>query len=108
MARPNDSSRRDQPDTQWLERMYNNLRRVPDHGDYFARWAAESALVRRSLPCQLDLPYGDAAGETLDAFPAERPRSTRHRRRVDAQGARPSSWHVLHLLHLLHLWHLRL
>jgi hypothetical protein len=75
MARPNDSSRRDQPDTQWLERMYNNLRRVPDHGDYFARWAAESALVRRSLPCQLDLPYGDAAGETLDAFPAERPRS---------------------------------
>ncbi len=75
MARPNDSSRRDQPDTQWLERMYNNLRRVPDHGDYFARWAAESALVRRSLPCQLDLPYGDAAGETLDAFPGERPRS---------------------------------
>ena len=70
------SSRRDDaPDVQWLERMYNNLRRVPDHGDYFARWAAESALVRRSLPCQLDLPYGDAAGETLDAFPAERPRS---------------------------------
>lgn len=75
MARPNDSSRRDQPDTQWLERMYNNLRRVPDHGDYFARWAAESALVRRSLPCQLDLRYGDTAGETLDAFPAKRPRS---------------------------------
>ena len=75
MARPNDSSRRDQPDTQWLERMYNNRMRVPDHGDYFARWAAESALVRRSLPCQLDVRYGDGAGETLDAFAAARPRS---------------------------------
>ena len=75
MARPNDSSRRDLPDTQWLERMYNNLQRVPDHGDYFARWAAESALVRRSLPCQLDVRYGDGAGETLDAFAAARPRS---------------------------------
>jgi arylformamidase len=75
MARPNDSSRRDLPDIQWLERMYNNRQRVPDHGDYFARWAAESALVRRSLPCQLDVRYGDGAGETLDAFAAERPRS---------------------------------
>lgn len=75
MARPNDSSRRDLPDTQWLERMYNNLQRVPDHGDYFARWVAESALVRRSLPCQLDVRYGDGVGETLDAFAAARPRS---------------------------------
>ena len=75
MARPNDSSRRDLPDIQWLERMYNNRQRVPDHGDYFARWAAESALVRRSLPCQLDVRYGDGAGETLDAFAAARPRS---------------------------------
>jgi arylformamidase len=72
MARPNDSNRRDQPDTQWLERMYNNRVRVPDHGDYFARWAAESALVRRSLPCELDVPYGDGPGETLDVFPAQR------------------------------------
>lgn len=55
MARTNDSSRRDQPDTQWLERMYNNRMRVPDHADYFARWAAESALVRRSLGGELDL-----------------------------------------------------
>ena len=75
MARPNDSSRRDLPDIQWLERMYNNRQRVPDHGNYFARWAAESALVRRSLPCQLDVRYGDGAGETLDAFAAARPRS---------------------------------
>ena len=72
MARPNDSSRRDQPDTQWLERMYNNRMRVPDHGDYFARWAAESALVRRSLGGEVEVPYGDAARERLDAFAAPR------------------------------------
>ena len=72
MARPNDSFRRDQPDTQWLERMYNNRMRVPDHGDYFARWAAESALVRRTLAGELDVPYGDAPRERLDAFMAPR------------------------------------
>ena len=72
MARPNDSSRRDQPDTQWLERMYNNRMRVPDHGDYFARWAAESALVRRSLGGEVEVPYADAARERLDAFAAPR------------------------------------
>lgn len=70
MARHNDSSRRDQPDTQWLERMYNNRMRVPEHGAYFARWAAESALARSSLPCELDVPYGDAPRERLDAFAA--------------------------------------
>jgi len=72
MARPNDSFRRDQPDTQWLERMYNNRMRVPDHGDYFARWAAESTLARRSLPCEVDVPYGDGPRETLDVFAAPR------------------------------------
>ena len=71
MARLNDSSRRDQPDTQWLERMYNNRMRVPEHGDHFARWSAESALARRSLPCELDVPYGDAPRERLDAFAAK-------------------------------------
>ena len=72
MARLNDSSRRDQPDTQWLERMYNNRLRVPEHGKHFARWAAESALARQHLPCELDLPYGSAPRERLDAFAAPR------------------------------------
>lgn len=72
MAQPNDSSRRDQPDPQWLERMYNNRLRVPDHGDYFTRWAAASALARSSLACELDVPYGDGARERLDAFAAAR------------------------------------
>ena len=73
MARTPAPTRRDPPDIQWLERMYNNRMRVPDHADYYARWAAESALVRRSLPCDLDVAYGTAPGETLDVFPAARP-----------------------------------
>lgn len=60
----------DCPDVQWLERMFSNLRRVPDHGDYFARWTAESALARKTLPCQLDVAYGPRERERLDAFPA--------------------------------------
>lgn len=72
MSRLEDDPRHAVPDTQWLERMYNNRMRVPDHGDYFARWAAESALARRRLPCELDVPYGDGPRETLDAFPALR------------------------------------
>ena len=70
MAYASDHSRHDQPDTQWLERMYNNRMRVPEHGEYFARWAAESALVRRTLACELDVPYGEAPRERLDAFVA--------------------------------------
>lgn len=65
-----------QPDVQWLERMYNNRLRVPEHGRYLARWDAESELARRSLACDLDVRYGDGPGETLDAYPAARARST--------------------------------
>jgi len=71
MVVPMISSRRDDaPDVQWLERMYNNRMRVPEHGGYFARWTAQSALARKSLPCELDVPYGPAPRERLDAFPA--------------------------------------
>ncbi len=59
------------PDSQWLERMYNNRMRVPDHGDYFARWAEQSALVRQTMRCELDVPYGSGPRETLDVFHAE-------------------------------------
>lgn len=60
------------PDTQWLERMYNNRMRVPDHADYFVRWAAESARIRKHLPAELDVSYGSGQRETLDAFHAQR------------------------------------
>jgi arylformamidase len=54
----------------WYDRMYNNRALVPDHADYFARWAQESQKAREELPCELDLPYGSGPGETLDVFPA--------------------------------------
>lgn len=60
-------------DPAWLERMYNNRALVTDHGAYLDRWAAESARVRASVPCELDLSYGEGVGETLDVFPAHRP-----------------------------------
>lgn len=55
--------------------MYNNRARVPECGAYFARWAAESALARRSLPCETGVAYGSGPCEALDVFPAARPHS---------------------------------
>jgi arylformamidase len=57
-------------DPQWLDSMYNNRALVPDHADYFKRWALESRKVRSRLPCMLDVPYGQGALQTLDVFPA--------------------------------------
>ncbi|CAN7511514.1 alpha/beta hydrolase [Acidovorax sp. LjRoot129] len=59
-------------DPAWLERMYNNRALVPDHMDYLQRWAEDSARVRASQPCVLDVAYGTGAGESLDIFPAAR------------------------------------
>lgn len=58
-------------DPVWLERMYNNRALVPDHMAYLDRWAQESAQVRASQPCSLDVPYGGGVGELLDVFPAQ-------------------------------------
>ena len=60
-------------DPAWLDRMYNNRLLVPEHPAYFERWAAESALLRDSLPAHVDLRYGEGPNETLDVFPAEKP-----------------------------------
>lgn len=57
---------------EWLDHMYNNRARVPEHPAYLERWARDSAAVRRVLPGHLGVSYGDAAGETLDVFPARR------------------------------------
>ena len=54
----------------WLDSMYNNRALVPDHADYFARWAFQSSLARQSPHCHIDLRYGESAGEQLDVFPA--------------------------------------
>jgi arylformamidase len=53
-----------------LEAEYNLRARVPEHVDFLARWAADSAAARRSLPCQLDVRYGAGRLQTLDVFPA--------------------------------------
>jgi arylformamidase len=57
-------------DPVWLDRMYNNRALVPDHADYFARWARQSRLARQAPDCHIDLPYGKSAGERLDVFRA--------------------------------------
>jgi arylformamidase len=58
-------------DTAYWESQYNNRAAVPDHPQYFARWAAESERVRRSVRCYLDVPYGTHAMEKLDLFQAQ-------------------------------------
>ena len=61
------------PDPAWLDAQYNARAAIPEHGQIFARWAADSAAARaRSAPA-LDLRYGDGPFETLDVFPAARP-----------------------------------
>ncbi len=48
-----------------------NLRaRWPEHAEFFARWARDSAQVRARLGGGHDLAYGDTAGQRLDLFPA--------------------------------------
>ncbi len=64
-------------DGAWLDSMYNNRALVPDHADYFSRWAAESARVRATGPAQLDVAYGDGPAETLDIFAPPAGRSGR-------------------------------
>ena len=56
-------------DPAWLDSMYNNRALVPAHAAYFSRWAEASAQARRSLPCTLDLSYGQSPNEKLDLFP---------------------------------------
>lgn len=56
-----------------LDAEFNIRAQVPEHVDFLARWAADSAAVRKSVPCQLDLRYGPNPLQTLDVFPAANP-----------------------------------
>jgi arylformamidase len=71
MAILHDLYRSDVHDAQWFERMYNNPMRVPEYGQYLARWTAASQLARRGIPCEPDVPYGEQPREVLDVFPAK-------------------------------------
>lgn len=53
-----------------LERQLNARGTVPDVEPFIARYAAESARMRVSLPCKLGIPYGPSEPERLDIFPA--------------------------------------
>jgi arylformamidase len=60
------------PDPAWLESQYNNRALVPDHGQYFERWASLSQAARSKLDGLIDVAYGHGDGEQLDIFPAQR------------------------------------
>jgi arylformamidase len=55
-----------------LSKLYNNRELVPDHAQYFARWAEGSQKARSTMTAHLDLRYGDMPGETIDLFPSRR------------------------------------
>jgi arylformamidase len=60
----------------FIEREYNNRALVPDHPAFFARWDKDSAYVRRTLACEIDVPYGPEARHRIDVFPAPNTRGT--------------------------------
>ncbi len=60
-------------DPAWHDEQYNNRARVPEAPSILARWAEASALARKGLTAQLDVPFGDAPSDTLDVFPARTP-----------------------------------
>jgi arylformamidase len=60
------------PDKMVLSKLYNNRELVPDHPQYFARWAESSQRARATMTCHLDLRYSDAPGEVIDLFPARK------------------------------------
>ena len=57
----------------WLDSMYNARVMVPEHPDYFRRWAGASQDAVRGQPRELDVRYGGGPNEHLDIFPAPQP-----------------------------------
>ncbi len=57
-------------DNDFLDREYNPRVQIPQIAAFFARWKQSALAARASLEARLDLPYGAAAAETLDFFPA--------------------------------------
>lgn len=51
-----------------LDAQLNLRARWPEHPEYFARWARDSAAVRERVGGHLDLAYGTSAGQKLDLF----------------------------------------
>ena len=56
-----------------IDAQYNAAASVPDFSVYAQHYAEQSRLVRETLPCVLDVPFGPTLDQTLDIFPAEQP-----------------------------------
>jgi len=61
---------------EFVEREYNLRVAFPDHPQWFARWAADSAVARSRLDAHLDVRYGSGPKQTMDLFPAANARGT--------------------------------
>jgi arylformamidase len=61
-------------DKDYCNLQYNARAMVPDHARFIERWTAGSRTARLAEPCFLDIPWGEEPGQTLDMFPARRPR----------------------------------
>jgi arylformamidase len=59
-----------------LEAEYNNRAMVPEHPAIFERWRRDSAQLRLTAPCTLDLAYGAEPLNKLDLFHAKDSRGT--------------------------------
>src|SRR5262249_38281230 len=47
---------------------YNNQAFVSDFLKFFEVWRTESARIRETRPCYLNVPYGNGPKQTLDIF----------------------------------------
>ncbi|WP_035723573.1 alpha/beta hydrolase [Fodinicurvata fenggangensis] len=56
-----------------LDRQLNQREHTPEHSQHFSRWAAESAVVRETLPVRTDLEYGEGPLQKLDYVPPKAP-----------------------------------
>jgi arylformamidase len=65
-----------QPINPTLEAEYNNRAMVPEHPAIFERWRRDSAQLRLTAPCTLDIAYGEAPLNKLDLFHAKDSRGT--------------------------------
>lgn len=55
---------------EYCEAQYNVRAAIPGHPRIFERWKEASEEARRTLPCALDVAYGDGPSEALDIFAA--------------------------------------
>jgi arylformamidase len=62
-------------DAACVERDYNLRAAFPDHLQWFARWAEDSARARASHRLLCDVRYGPGPKQTMDLFPAENARA---------------------------------